>query len=82
MKHAGKCCFILLFVLIHCLCNAATYYVSSSGNDSNSGLSVANAWRTISKLNTIDFSPGDFVLFEGGTVFPGNLLLGALHHHP
>jgi hypothetical protein len=77
MKHAGKCCLVLLFVLLHGICNAATYYVSSIGNDNNSGLSIATAWRTISKLNTIDFQPGDLILFEGGTVFPGNMLLEA-----
>lgn len=73
----SKYCFTLLCLLFHCLCNAATYYVSSAGNDSNSGFSIANAWKTISKLNTIDFQAGDSVLFEGGTVFTGNLLLGA-----
>lgn len=77
MKIIGKYFITLLCILIHCICNAATYYVSSIGNDGNSGLSIATAWRTISKLNTIDFEPGDVVLFEGGSVFNGNLLLQA-----
>jgi hypothetical protein len=77
MKIVSKYCFTLLCILCHCICNGATYYLSSVGNDSNSGLSISDAWRTISKLNTIHFQPGDVVLFEGGTVFPGNLLLEA-----
>lgn len=77
MRIVRKSFVILLFVLFHCIGNAATYYVSSSGNDGNSGLSAATAWRTISKLNTIDIEPGDIILFEGGTIFPGNMLLGA-----
>ncbi len=54
-----------------------TYYVSLTGNDSNSGTSQTNAWKTISKVNTINFQPGDKILFEGGQTFPGNLYLDA-----
>lgn len=75
MKIVGKYFITLLCIIIHSICNAATYYVSSGGNDGYSGLSIATAWKTISKLNTIDFEPGDIVLFEAGSVFSGNLLL-------
>lgn len=77
MKTAASYCFTVLCLLLHCICNAATYYLSSTGSDSNSGLSVSTAWRSISKLNTINFQPGDVILFEAGSVFPGNLLLEA-----
>jgi hypothetical protein len=77
MKQVRLVWFTALCVLFHAVSYANTYYLSSAGNDSNSGLSVANAWKTISKLNTIDFEPGDSVLFEGGSVFTGNLLLEA-----
>ena len=56
---------------------AVTYYVSPSGNDSHSGTSAQNAWRTIDKVNTIDLNPGDKVLLQGGHDYPGNLLLTA-----
>jgi len=56
---------------------AVTYYVSPSGNDSHSGTSAQNAWRTIDKVNTIDLNPGDKVLLQGGYDYPGNLLLTA-----
>jgi hypothetical protein len=51
------------------------YYVSETGNDTNSGVSVDEAWQTINKLNKISFEPGDKILFEGGKTFLGNLQL-------
>jgi hypothetical protein len=56
---------------------AVTYYVSPSGNDSHSGTSTQNAWRTIDKVNTINLNPGDKVLLQGGHDYPGNLILTA-----
>ena len=50
-----------------------TYYVSASGNDSNDGLSVEKAWKSIDKVNSVVFSPGDRILFEGGSRFCGQL---------
>lgn len=49
-----------------------TYYVSSSdGDDSNEGLSSDKAFKTIEKLNTLYFVPGDQILFKKGDVFVG-----------
>ena len=50
---------------------ANTYYVSSSGNDDNSGLSESEAWQTIEKVQYAVLQPGDIVLFEGGQTFTG-----------
>jgi hypothetical protein len=50
-----------------------TYYVSPSGNDSNSGISTASPWRTIDKVNSTTFNGGDTVRFEGGKTFTGSL---------
>ncbi|MFK7748462.1 MAG: T9SS type A sorting domain-containing protein [Kordia sp.] len=54
---------------------ATTYYVSPSGSDTNSGTSVADAWQTIAHINTINFQPGDIILFEGGSTFTGNIYI-------
>jgi hypothetical protein len=55
-----------------------TYYMdAASGNDSNSGTSTTSPWRTINKANTLNFEPGDRLLFRGGQTFSGNLRLGA-----
>lgn len=56
---------------------AATYYISPSGNDTNSGLTTNLAWKTISKVNGLTLHPGDKVLFEGGKIFSGNLVFDA-----
>ncbi len=49
--------------------NAATYYIKPSGNDSLDGLSIANAWQTISKVNSCNFLAGDIILFEADGVW-------------
>ena len=41
-----------------------TYFVSPDGNDGSDGLSVESAWKTINKVNTVVFQPGDKILFE------------------
>lgn len=50
-----------------------TYFVSPDGNDGSDGLSVESAWKTIDKVNTVVFQPGDKILFESGAVFKGQL---------
>jgi len=54
--------------------HAKDYYVSPTGNDSNSG-TRAQPWRTIAKVNGTDFGPGDSILFEGGKAFGGTIEL-------
>lgn len=56
---------------------ATEYYVSPSGNDSNSGTSVQAAWRTLDKVNIIDLNLADKVFLEAGHDYPGNLFLTA-----
>ncbi len=46
------------------------YYVSSSsGNDSNDGLTPETAWETINKVNSMTFKAGDGVFFKRGDTF-------------
>ncbi len=52
---------------------AASYYVSSTGNDSNDGRSSSSAWLTIGKVNSSSFGAGDNLFFEGGQTFTGCL---------
>ena len=56
---------------------AATYYVSPSGNDNKNGTSPAKAWRTIAKVNQRTFSAGDKILFQGGAAFAGSLFFAS-----
>ncbi len=50
-----------------------TYYISTQGNDSTDGLSASTAWKSIDKVNSIVFQPGDKILFKGGETWHGQL---------
>lgn len=59
----------------------ATYYFSTSGNDSNNGLSSGSPFQTLTKFNTIIgtggiVAPGDTILFNRGDVFQGSIIIG------
>ncbi len=41
-----------------------TYYVSPDGSDSADGLTPGTAWKSVAKVNSTSFSPGDQILFE------------------
>lgn len=44
---------------------ASTHYIDSAkGNDANSGISPEAAWKTIAKVNSSKFQPGDIILFR------------------
>ena len=72
MKHI----YLILSILLSYFslpADATTYYISTSGSDANSGTSPNQAWATITKVNSINFLPGDNILFEGSTTFAGGL---------
>lgn len=50
-----------------------TYYISPDGDDSNTGLSEQAAWKTLEKVNSMTFEPGDAIRFEAGGVWRGNV---------
>ncbi len=65
---------ILLFLLISSIGSATNYYVSSSsGNDNADGRSESTAWKTVSKVNKMSFSPGDIISFKKGDVWRESL---------
>jgi hypothetical protein len=65
---------VLLFVTSPILrSQSKTYFISPSGNDNNSSLSINNAWKTLDKVNQVVFQPGDKVLFETGGTWSGQL---------
>jgi len=57
---------------------ATDYYLSSSGNDQNTGLSSTDAWKTTTKLNSCNFTAGDRIFLEGGTTFYGGIYFDAI----
>jgi hypothetical protein len=74
-----RCFFLdltLLFVLLlTATAQAATYYVKATGNDGGSGLSDAQAWKTISKVNGFSFKAGDDVYFRCGDTWTGQFII-------
>ncbi len=51
-----------------------TYYVDSSGgSDDHKGTSAQSAWKSLAKLNGIEFKPGDKILLKAGCRFIGPL---------
>src|SRR3989338_5523707 len=52
---------------------STTYYVSPSGNDSASGVSPQEAWKTIEQVNRGVYKAGDRILLEGGQRFSGTV---------
>ncbi len=48
---------------------AANYYIKNTGNDNSNGLSDKTAWRTIAKVNSFKFKPGDNIYFKRGDLW-------------
>jgi len=63
----------LLAILFSLINYAATYYISNAGNDSNSGLTTDQSWKTLEKVNSKTFIPGDNILFKRGDTFYGSI---------
>jgi len=73
-------CELVSLLLAVCMCSltapirAATYYVDAAGGaDGNTGLSPATAWKTLGKVNSTTFSPGDRILLASGSRWKGKL---------
>ncbi len=50
-----------------------TYYVSPAGNDASSGTSTSAPWKSITKVNQVNFKAGDAIYFKGGSTFNGTV---------
>lgn len=57
--------------------NATKYYVSSAGNDKNSGTSESSTWRSLAKVNSFIPRPGDQILFKRGDEWSGTITVNA-----
>lgn len=50
-----------------------TYYVDAEqGNDANNGFTIDLAWKTLDKVNSVTFNPGDKILFKAGGAWSGS----------
>ena len=53
---------------------STTYYVSSSGSDSNDGTSSSTPWRTLSKASQFTYSGGNSILLKRGDTWSNETL--------
>jgi Abnormal spindle-like microcephaly-assoc'd, ASPM-SPD-2-Hydin len=62
-------------------CSGTTYYVSNSGNDSNSGVSTSSPWKTVAHVVASEPSlrAGDCVLFQRGGIWSEQLTISNVH---
>jgi hypothetical protein len=66
---------VIGFLMLSSSCWAATYYVDNvNGSDSNSGTSTSAPWKTIAKVNSSKFQPGDQILFASGRTWIEGLI--------
>lgn len=61
-----------------------TFYVSTSGSDTNDGLSEITPWKTLSHVSEQTYGPGDSVLLKCGNLWEEPLTISAQGHpqHP
>lgn len=53
---------------------ATSYFLDPvNGSDTNNGTTQNTAWKTLSKVNSFTFLPGDSILFKSGATFNGYL---------
>ncbi|KOH46933.1 hypothetical protein NC99_03330 [Sunxiuqinia dokdonensis] len=65
---------IVFLLLPGALIAQTSYYVSSSeGNDSNSGTTTGQAWKSLEKVNSFKPQAGDKILFKRGDEWVGTL---------
>ena len=88
-KHKGKCLagILLMMAMLILLVlptfaeekdkvSGKTYYVSSTaGDDSNSGLSEEEAWKSLSKLSEVTLGPGEQILLKCGDEWLGEQMV-------
>ncbi len=64
---------LLLFLLVLSACPAihgTTFYVdATNGNDANPGNSSLSPWKTLAKVGSSKFMPGDTLLLRRGSVW-------------
>jgi len=69
----GNCNMVDYAVWAKNLSGSAYYFDSTSGNDSYTGKSPQQAWRSLSKFNNTTFLPGDKIYFKTDSVWTGQL---------
>jgi hypothetical protein len=57
---------------------ATVYYVdSTNGNDAQAGTLVKNPWKSLAKISSHNFNPGDTIYFHRGREWAGGLIINS-----
>lgn len=71
-----KSIILICFLSLSYIFGQSNYFVSSSlGNDSNEGKSESKPFKSISKINSIKFFPGDNIFFKANDIWIGEKLI-------
>jgi hypothetical protein len=68
---------LIVFTLVffhHCgfFTSDPAYYIDGvNGSDENSGTSESSPWKSISKVSSMTFQPGDYIYFKRGSSYSG-----------
>jgi parallel beta-helix repeat protein len=63
-------CFLYVLLVVGSKAHSATYYVDSlKGDDANSGSTSDSPWRSLAKVNSFKFAPGDILLLRRGRLW-------------
>lgn len=66
--------FFLVFLCVGCAPDTSCYYLDAvNGNDNNNGHSEQAAWKSLSKLQSLQLKPGDRILLKRGDTYSGEL---------
>lgn len=69
LRFRNKYLALIIAMLLFFNAKATNYFVSNAGSDANSGTSSGASWKTISKVNSFSFLPGDIISFNKGDVW-------------
>jgi hypothetical protein len=72
MKKITLILFLISFIL-KSSGQSKTYFLSPEGDNSNSGLSIHESWKTLEKVNQFIFQPGDKLLLKSGGSWNGQM---------
>jgi hypothetical protein len=60
--------------LVHGEERGRSFYVDPEGNDANAGFQPSSAWRTLAKVNSAEFLPGDTIYLKRGGLWRESLV--------
>lgn len=77
MKYRFAAMIFIAFLLCPYARSTVFYVDSTAGNDNNNGTSDSSAWRSLSKVNSHRFAPGDTILLRRGSEWREQLNLSS-----